>query len=211
MNVESFDISKARYLEGGDAVIEAMIAPVQHPDNQEYFKREAASVMNNVNTYGEQFVTNVTNMYNAYNHSGFYQEVQQLARQTQTIITPTSIYPIYNNEQLPLVEGHMRRYIMAQPDLRQLHNTQSCNSYDGEYVDLFPNTTKFDHYDYRRVMTGMLYKDKDTWNISTVTESLDGDRELEFWEKSAILETWKTVKRCIADDLDPSDLLLSEL
>ena len=50
----------------------------------------------------------------------------------------------------------MKRYIMANPHVREAYQEQRIAGYDGTYKDPFADDTIENHYDYRRVMNGVV-------------------------------------------------------
>lgn len=91
----------------------------------------------------------------------------------------------------------MQRWVMAQPDVRDLYQSQDIDGYSDEYVDLDEGGIGESHYDYRRVMDGVITdgEEVDEWVIKHYFEDLlPGDRELDHYEKELILNTWEAAK-----------------
>lgn len=100
----------------------------------------------------------------------------------------------------------MVRYVMAQPDIRNLYHNQSCEGYGKDYADAQPNLVGEDHLDWCRVMNGVAVIDDDGWDATTYgwsTENAD-EAELDLSEQMDILNTWDNVKWAISEGVDPT-------
>lgn len=90
----------------------------------------------------------------------------------------------------------MQRYIMANPMVRDLYHNQLCDGYSETYVDSSPGVIGEKHYDYRRVMNGIVVECEERgWYSETWLDDVhDNDRELELVEQIDILNTWERVE-----------------
>ena len=67
------------------------------------------------------------------------------------------------------------------------------------YVDVEPKRIGDDHYDYRRVMDGVMVITDDDWYAKCYVEELkEGDRDLSHGEKTDIIQTWSNLEYLIA-------------
>jgi len=102
----------------------------------------------------------------------------------------------------------MQRFIMANPMVRQLYHDQRCDGYSGTYIDVQPDATKEDHYDYKRVMNGIVQQDGD--GTMFYTQYMDqlhhGDKELALAEQVSILDTWEIAEMFIKAGNDPTSV-----
>lgn len=104
----------------------------------------------------------------------------------------------------------MQRWIMAHPDVRKLYLDQNIDGYSGSYQNVFGKEIGEDDYNYRRVMDGVMCDEGD---ITVVRQYLDdlleGDRELNHYEKVKILHTYDAIdyllKECKFDFTCKSD------
>jgi hypothetical protein len=88
----------------------------------------------------------------------------------------------------------MQRWIMAHPGVRDSYVNQNCEGYSGTYVNMFGDNVGSNHYDYRRVMDGVPIEEEDGFCLQYFHETLlQGDRELEYGEKMAIVKTWGVI------------------
>lgn len=113
----------------------------------------------------------------------------------------------------------MRRYIMANPAIRAWFHQEACDGYSGKYEDVQPGRIGEDHYDYRRVMDGIVVFDQPdadgtvNWTSTNyLDEILDGDEELDISKQLDIIRTWSVFE----DELrfgatDPTDVFNGKL
>ena len=112
-----------------------------------------------------------------------------------------------NEDNVHNAFGLMARYVMANPTIRTLYQQNKCDGYSDSYTDLYPGTIRDDHYDYQRVMDGVVNFDTqdDRWEIKYYTDYSDQDEELSPEDKFTILDTWNAACNVIARGLDPTD------
>ena len=100
-------------------------------------------------------------------------------------------------EQFQTAKPRMRNFIMANPMVRARWQDGRCEGYGDSYVDRFPGTIGHDHRDYRQVMDGILYEDKETgdwWATNYVEEKDESYIPLSTAEQFDILSSWRTVE-----------------
>lgn len=195
-SVESFD-----YLLYGE----------QNPVNSGYFQNQIQNFSSTLNDVGRRFIEGSREVYARINDS----EVARLARlavsKVKNIFHPNSIVPLETLDELRVCQPMMQRYMMANPVIRQLYHEQRCDGYSDSYVDLHPKQVGKDHYDYRRVMNGMIQDTvvdgQDSWSVTCwLDDTIEGDRELLFSEKSHILSSWELAELFIAQGTDPTSI-----
>lgn len=94
----------------------------------------------------------------------------------------------------------MQRWIMCQPDLKQLWVDQNIDGYSGSYTDFPGNGVGVEDYSYRIATTGVVVdlNDKDSVVRHFYEDLQPGDRWLSHWEKSAIMDTHAAVREMLA-------------
>lgn len=108
------------------------------------------------------------------------------------------VYYCRTLEDLQVANPVMQRYLMANPTMRTALQEQTIDGYSGSYYDMEPGKSGMDHYDYRRVINGMVVdlpleegQDFPTSKFTIISEELlPDDRELLFYEKCASLDAW---------------------
>lgn len=145
---------------------------------------------------------------------------RMLTRGVKGLFHPNNIVPLESVPELQAAKPVMQRYIMAMPMLRELYNQQLCDGYSDSYVDTEPGAVGDNHYDYRRVMNGVVqcYTDSDskgefdTFKAVTYFEELHPeDHELEFTQKNIILDAWDLAERALIERIDITDIFGGEI
>lgn len=138
---------------------------------------------------GYQYVTDVMTKYHLIDtlqQNGVAQSVENY------------ILPLTDIQQLQQATPVMQRWIMCQPDLRELYLQQNVDGYSDSYQNVFGKGVGTEDYNYRRVIDGMLIDDGTHYTITHYTEELmPGDRPLDFHEKVAVLHTHDIIKHLI--------------
>ena len=109
-------------------------------------------------------------------------------------------------EQIQASNPVLQRYLMAEPNLRQLYLNQSCEGFAGVYNNVHGNAIGVNHYDYRRVTDGMLMVTESEIEWNDFYELIpDNDKELELYEKADMIRNWNLVNIALdANEMDPS-------
>jgi len=173
----------------------------------EYLAHNVSRVQEYASHLGQQFVDSTMQMYESINNSDIINAGKAILHSVQTHLDPTVIYPV-SMENLPQANYAMQRYIMVQPELRELHDDQLCNGFQETYFDVDPDAESYrEHTDYRRVMDGMIQyeDDSDDGNLYFYTDTITDDEELHIIDKISIMDTWDNVALAIAKGIDPSD------
>lgn len=189
---------------------DALLYPQQNPINQQY-------ILNNLNQYsqiltdqGRHYFNQAQELYNQIHDSEIARKAKAALRMARGVTKPNVIMELNSFEELRSAQPIMQRYIMAEPTLRKLYQDQRCDGYSDSYYDAFPNTIGRDHYDYRRVMSGMVQDidDGESWKVSMFTQdTMPGDpEELTFENKIDIIPTWDLVRIAIEAGEDISDI-----
>lgn len=104
----------------------------------------------------------------------------------------TGIIQVYDTSQFQGASLTMQRWIMANPTIRELYHNQRIDGYSSSYIDVEPNQVQVNHYDWRRVMDGIMTETEDgSHRFSLYVEDLkEGDRDLTLLERRDILNMW---------------------
>lgn len=174
---------------GGDAW-NAILFPMQNQNNQQYFYNQVNNFSNMLTDVGSRFMSEAKAAYERINSS----EAMAIARAAIRAaggVFQNQITPLRDLEQLQQATPLMQRWVMAFPDIRNLYHAQQCSGYAESYVDMHPGDVGTKHYDYRRVMDGVVIdSDEGSVAVHYVEDLLQGDRDLTHHEKVDILNAW---------------------
>lgn len=194
----------AQLLQGGNQAFDAMAYGEAHPSTINYFQNQfndanISAMSNNIQDQGYiQRLKELSNMFSSDN-------ALRLARAAKRAVTNVwgtdSIRILDDIGKMQWARPTMQRWILAEPFVRQRYHDQTIDGYSDSYVDPYPDDIGEDHYDYRRVMNGIVTEDPDgNYSSTTYFEDLHpDDRELDIDEQADILITWEEVKAKIKE------------
>jgi hypothetical protein len=174
--------------------------------------------INNVSQYltdaGKSFFSNARNLYNQFNSSEAMRLARAARQKISNLFQTDEIKPMWDIASIQNAPPMMQRYIMSEPTTRKLFMEQRIDGYSDSYIDMYPGTIGETHYDYRRVMNGVVTIDKTGLEKTTfyLDELAEGDRELHLDEKVIILNTWEIVADLMKyGDRDPTSVFNNKL
>lgn len=122
---------------------------------------------------------------------------QSAARKLKHGWDPESIRYLSTIGEIQFAPVKMQRYIMANPMIRVMYHQGKIDGYSDTYIDREPGVVGENHYDYRRVMDGVVVAeehedpDESTWSSTSYWNDLeDDDSELLPEEQFDILDSW---------------------
>lgn len=201
-------------ISGGLDAWDALAYGEQNPANLNYFKSQLQNIGNTLTDFGRQFYADAERIYDNFNGSHAMQILRNVTKAAKTLFQPNIVKSIFEMDDMQMASVVMQRWIMANPVVRQLYHDQRCEGYSDTYVDLHPGDIGEKHYDYRRVMDGMIQENEDgSWFAKFYAdEILEGDKELIHEDKVNILSTWEIVEMFMkAGEKDPTSQYNSSL
>lgn len=192
---------------GGVADFNALMYGPKHPGTMQFLQNQVQQISDFSTTLtdaGRGFVANARRLYDELHSDEALRLARAAVRRIGNVFQRDEIKSIWELAQLQNAPLTMQRWIMAEPTVRELYHQQRCDGYSDTYVDMYPGEVKDAHYDYRRVMNGVVTEDSDGASKFTIflDELVEGDRELTFDEKIDILNTWDIVSSLIKEGSD---------
>lgn len=190
--------------------------PTQNPMNAVYIQNQLSNFSQSLTDIGRKFIETSQAIYDKVNDSNAIRAAKAAVRMARGLFHPNEIVQLTNIEEIRFAQPVMQRYIMAEPNLRELYHKQLCDGYSSTYADIDPGVIGDKHYDFRRVMTGIIVDEvdeegNDTWvSHNYFQDSRGDDVDLDFHEKLAVLRTWDIVKLFVGTDQDPTDPFASK-
>lgn len=191
----------------------AIAFPEQNPVNRLYIENQLNNFSNTLLDAGRQFLETSKDIYQQINDNEVVRSAKAALRMARGVYHSNTIQELYSLEELRSAQLTMQRYIMAEPNIRAAYHKQRCDGYSDTYIDVQPNHIKHDHYDYCRVMDGMVRDvvdddSEDTWVVNTYAQDAVGNDtdELSFDEKTDIIYTWELAKMFMEANEDPTDI-----
>lgn len=192
---------------GGDDTLDALLykPPSQHV--VDYFKTSMSNIISSGANLGKQFMDVVTDIYkNSYSEEAV-KHSKNLINMTSMHTRDDVIFAVSVDNYRPNLE--MQKYIMSLPMVDNMVYTQRFDGFSSTgYIDLEPDNRGTERHSYMAVMSGVIdmETDEDSFAIHYSFGDEIVDTELEFSEKISVLNTWDSVKKLIAMDIDPTDI-----
>lgn len=205
---------QVRVFEGNPDVFNALIYPEQTQTARRFIEDQFIKVSETLTETGRQFINGAKDLYDRIVNSPAMATARAIMNQTNIYFDPNLVMSIDNLEGLQQAKIGMQRWIMAQPDVRKAYHEQRIDGYADTYVDMHPNDIGENHYDYRRVMDGVVVENLDgSWMFAQYLDELyENDRSLNISEKSDILHAWDIAKLYIERSKeDPTSPFGSEM
>lgn len=189
-------------IEGNDDTFNHLCYGQKHPGTLQYLQNQFSNFQQTLSHAGQQFVSSAKEIFDQYNSSEALRAARLALNKVSNIFTPDNIRYLYQPQDLQTAQPTMQRWIMAEPTIRSLFHNQRCDGYSNSYVDVSPGIVGDLHYDYQRVMNGMVCTDDakpdEDFRITHYYDEIpDGDRELTIDEQVDILNTWDVVRAMI--------------
>ena len=197
----------------------AMLFPEANTETKQWLQEQWQTTSSMLTDVGRQFASKADELWNQIYDPLLMQKARGLMRQVGGLFHPNTITRLHDIDSVQLAKPVMQRYIMAMPQIRDLYHRQLCDGYSDSYVDHDPGVIGEAHYDYRRVMDGMVNYlppveegGEERWSVTMYPDELiENDRELQADEKFLILDAWDVVKEAMMQKIDPTDVFKGRL
>lgn len=188
-------------------VFNQLLFPEKNNYTMDYIKGQLNSFSDSITDAGRNILEKSADVYNKINDKSYIKSAIRAIQSSNSVFKPNVIMPLTTLEDISQAQTAMQRYIMAEPSIRSLYQKQRCDGYHDVYTDVHEGYIGHDHYDYRRVMDGIPYTDKnnETWITNYHDENIGGDTDLDLEEKVDILHTWDIIKMFVEEGIDPTE------
>ena len=188
-----------------DDAFNAFVYPEKHPSGIQYLREQfnnfTGVLTNTANDFIQASKTQVEK-FTSHAAVDFARNVLKSFVSSNTVTTDR-VMTLFEVNQFQGAGVQMQRWVMANPVVREMYHAQRCEGYVDTYVDVEPKRIGDDHYDYRRVMDGVVVIDDDNWYAKCYVEELkEGDRDLSHGEKMDIIQTWSRLEYLIALNME---------
>lgn len=199
----------AQIFEGGADLFDALAYGAKpHPGTQQFLSNQVNQFSANLTEAGARFVESAREVYERISNSQALRLAKAAGRRIRGIWQSDEIRALRDIGELQQAPITMQRWVMAQPDLRKLYHSQRCDGYSDTYIDMHPGVRGESHYDYRRVMDGVVVFDDEedpesNYRIKWYHEDLlPEDNELSSEEKVDIIATWDFIAHSLISGKD---------
>jgi hypothetical protein len=179
-----------RIVQGGINAFNGLAYGEQSNDVIDFFRTQASNIPTLMGRYADNFKTAISDLYNTFYNDTVLQAARLAIHHAGSAATADCVKLFSELVHFQTASPLMQRYIMAEPTIRDAYHKQRIDGYSETYVDAEPGKIGDAHYDYRRIMTGIVHEDKEGNDKCTIwVEDLryDDARPLMIQEQAAIL------------------------
>lgn len=184
-----------------DDAFNAFVYPEKHPSGVQFLREQFNNFTGVLTNTASEFIQaskQQVERFTSHAAVDFARNVLKSFMGTNTVTTDR-IFNLFEINQFQGASLQMQRWVMASPVIRELYHAQRCEGYSDTYTDVQPGLVGEQHYDYRRVMDGVMHITDEDWYVKTYVEELkEGDRDLTHGEKMDVIQTWSRLEYLIA-------------
>ena len=187
-------------IEGGDETFRAVAYTPPSPSLTGFLSQQLDQFSAQIHQGAQHYVDLARQTFDSFNSSEAMRLAKAVRRKVDSLWTREGIFAMTDIAQIQNANLTMQRWIMAEPTIRNMYHQQRCEGFADSYVDMHPGDVGESHYDYRRVMDGLVVEQEDELvSVQYFDEVHDGD-ELDIDEQVAILRTWDSIKNAIHEN-----------
>ncbi len=190
----------ARAIQGDDLQFRALAYGMQHPGTVQFLADRFQQASASIQQVGGAFMERAAQMYEQFNGADAIRLAHAAIRRVQTMWQSDRIQLLTDIGQFQHAGDAMARWVMACPEVRERYHKQQLDGYSDTYVDYHPGDIGESHYDYRRMMDGLVIlnespaDDEPEWHAdSFLDELLPDDTDLTVTEQMDIQESLRHV------------------
>ena len=185
----------ANVIFGDDRVFSAAAYGVQDWRAQEFLAQQYEGLSSQLTAAGQAFFAGAKNIFEELSGSQAMRLARAAGRKVRSLWNSDEIQRLLDIGAMQHAPLTMQRWIMAEPTVRKLYQQQRCDGYGETYRDMHPGDIGEDHYDYRRVMNGLVVEDEQgNLTATTYFDELLDEPELTIEEQIEIIDTWDALK-----------------
>lgn len=194
-----------------------IVCPENNYETQNYLKEQLNRNCDGFSDITRKFFEESKTLYNNLKNSRALNTAKSAIKYAKGLFHPNTILELDSIEALRSAQAVMQRYVMAEPTIRKMYHEQRCDGFSDTYVDLSPKDIGDNHYDYQRVMQGIVVDEvDDEGNVESYFNNyseveLSKESELVFEDQIRILNTWEVMKLYISKNEDPTNIVGGDL
>lgn len=146
----------AQIVRGDREVFSHMLFGGPDPYLQQYIQETNNHFSTMLTSVGQQFVQNAQNIFSRIESNEALRLARAAMRKVNTYLQEDVIYQMTTIDELQEAPNIMVQWIMAHPQLRQLHKDEVIDAYGNRYIDVQPGAYKWNHQDYCTIYGGWM-------------------------------------------------------
>lgn len=216
-----------RIVTGNAATFDAITYREPHPATVKFLSDRLNSLVESGKSLfteaGNRFMAGARTIYDNTLGENALRRARAVARTVQNAFQRDEVRALTELSEIQNASPRMQRWVMANLRAREMFQNQQLDGYSDTYLDLAPGDVGEQHYDYRRVMDGLV-QDTETvteegeietgWKLSLYFEGelVEGDRRLDMTEVADVSSTWDAMKAYLdIGENDPTSVLNCKL
>lgn len=173
---------------------------------REFFNQQSTETLGSVGSQTAQFFQQMQGLYQVISEIDATQILRNLEAKKENAWQGNNIVQIHSLPQLQTAGPVMQRWLMANEALRTMYLNNEVQGYGDSYTNYHGDNVGARHYDWRRVMDGMVQETADGYHYTQYFETIpEDDPELTLYQKVDILRSWSLVEHYLNEaDEDPT-------
>lgn len=192
----------SQVISGGFDAFESSVFGRPHANTLQFLQNQFENYDSSaISAASNAFINTAKSMFERVNSSDAMRLARAAVHRVQSMWLSDEIQELTTLANLQHAPLTMQRYIMAEPSIRNLYLQQACDGYSDTYVNIHGKDIGESHYDYRRVVDGlMVIPDLEAnpdapWTITCYQDDLlEGDQDLMLAEQVDIRRTWDNMR-----------------
>ncbi|AEH03482.1 hypothetical protein AVT69_gp056 [Pseudomonas phage PhiPA3] len=184
------------------------IAAGGHLDQQttNWLGSRIETMRNTLSSAAMGFFDQARNMYQMISANDAVQALRNLNAKVDNVWNANNVHYCNSLEQIQTANPIMQRWIMAMPTVRSMYLNNSLEGYADSYVNHHGDAIGAAHYDYRRVMDGIVEVADDHFKVTHYYEETPAEeRPFTLHEQVDIIRTWNLVQQELdKNEMDPT-------
>jgi hypothetical protein len=167
----------------------------------DYLRQQYTSISAPLTEFGQRFMASSQEIFNHFNGSQAMQFARNVINRLGGNMPIDKILLMSDVLHFQNAQPVMQRWTMACPAVRTVYHRQQCDGFNESYHDYEPGLVGEEHYDWRRVMNGVVgFEGTERRAVyRTYHEELyEGDAQLTPGEQMVILDGWDSLSVLMA-------------
>lgn len=177
---------------------------------QKHISSKFDTFVNVVRDVGDGFVNSMRDLYETSVSDRAMQLGDLMRQKIGHIFDLNMIRKVNTVDTIRSAPDIMRRWVMAEPTIRDRYQSGAASGYDRDFVNLYPHEKSgTSHYDYRRVTNGVVQIDDDGNGFSEQYHEIVPEEDiLTITQQALILNSWDVIKASIksGNNADPTSM-----
>jgi hypothetical protein len=162
-----------------------------------FFEQVKDRINQKAGVFKEEFIQTSNQIFDSVYSARALELTRAAINKAGALFDPDVIKHLNTLSEIQVAKPTMIRHIMANPFIRQKFIDGRCEGYGEAYIDFEPGKIGENHYDFRRVMDGVVRVDEETGDAFYrlyCEELRPGDEQLSTGQQLDILKTWDSAE-----------------